>query len=222
MLTHTHADHTGGLPAVVFAAAMAGGAVPLTIVGPTGRDQHPGCRRFTDLLFGPQGAWSYLHTFDGFGIDAREVDSDLSQPRISPVLSLPGITVSTIAISHGMMPSVAYRIDTAEGSLALSGDVDGASDALVELAHGVDLLVHHMALPQRDVPHGNLHAKPTEVGHTATAARVGALLLTHVMPELEDEQDDAERIGRASFTGPVTWAHDLLRLPVEKSAPPAR
>jgi hypothetical protein len=48
--------------------------------------------------------------------------------------------------------------------------VDGESDAL---AQGADLLVPDMALPQRDVPHGNLHAKPrpTEVGHTATAAR---------------------------------------------------
>lgn len=61
-LTHTHVDHTGGLAPGLFAAAMAGRQTPLPVVGPDGRDMHPGCRRFTELLFGEQGAWSYLHT----------------------------------------------------------------------------------------------------------------------------------------------------------------
>lgn len=214
LLTHTHADHTGGLPAVVFASVMAGGAAPLTVVGPAGRDQHPGCRHFTDLLFGPSGAWSYLHTFDGFGIDAHEVASDPGQAQVRDVLSLPGLTVRAVAVSHGMMPSLAYRIDSADAALVLSGDVDGASPGLVELARGADLLVHDMALPERDVPHGGLHAKPRQVGRTAASAGVRALLLTHVMPELEDEREVAEQQVRTAYPGPVSWAHDLLRIPV--------
>lgn len=80
-----------------------------------------------------------------------------------------------------------------------------------------------VTLPSRDDRrlHGNLHARPTEVGHTATAARAGALPLTHVMPELEDERDDAEKLVRASFRGAVIWSHDLVRMPVQKSASPA-
>jgi len=66
-----------------------------------------------------------------------------------------------------------------------------------------------MALPERNVPHGNLHAKPSEVG--SNAAGVGALMLTHVMPELEGERADAERLVRRTFHGTVPWAHDLLR-----------
>lgn len=113
------------------------------------------------------------------------------------------------------MPSVAYRIDAARGgSVALSGDVSGESSALAELAQGVELLVHDMALPERDVEHGDLHAKPSEVGRTARAANAGSLLLTHVMPELEDEKDDAERLVRSTFNGPVTWAHDLMTVGV--------
>ena len=45
-------------------------------------------------------------------------------------------------------------------------------------------------------------------------AALEAVLLTHVMPELEDERDAAGQLVRASFTGPITWAHDLLRVPV--------
>ncbi|SDX91954.1 Metallo-beta-lactamase superfamily protein [Modestobacter sp. DSM 44400] len=56
LLTHTHIDHSGGLAPVVFAMAMAEREWPLAVAGPAGREQHPGCARFCDLLFGPQGA----------------------------------------------------------------------------------------------------------------------------------------------------------------------
>lgn len=75
LLTHTHIDHSGGLAPVLFAAAMAGRRTPVPVVGPDGRDQHPGCRRFTELLFGEQGAWSYLNTFPGFGVTPTECRS---------------------------------------------------------------------------------------------------------------------------------------------------
>ncbi|MEJ7659694.1 MAG: MBL fold metallo-hydrolase [Hymenobacter sp.] len=82
LLTHTHIDHTGGLGPVVFAAYMQERSGPVTVLGPAGRDMHPGTRRFTDLLFGEEGAWNYLTTFDGFGIEAIECVSDL--PPLPP------------------------------------------------------------------------------------------------------------------------------------------
>ena len=136
---------------------------------------------------------------------------------MSEVSSLPGIRVSAVAVEHGMMPALAYRVETDDASLAFSGDVSGESGSLAELASDVDLLVHDMALPERDVEHGDLHAKPSEVGRTASAARAGSLLLSHVMPELEDEKDDAERLVRSNFSGPVSWAHDLMSVPVRSA-----
>lgn len=213
LLTHTHADHTGGLPSVVFAAYMAGRTTPLPVVGPAGRDIHPGCRRFTELLFGEQGAWSYLHTFDGFGIAATEVPSDVDGARPAPVLQLPGVQVSAIAVPHGMMPSLAYRLDADGASITLSGDVQGAAPGLAELGRDTDLLVHNMALPEREVPHSALHARPSQVGRTAAAAGARSLLLSHVMPELEDERPAAEAQVRSAYDGPVHWANDLERVP---------
>ncbi len=43
----------------------------------------------------------------------------------------------------------------------------------------------------RGVEHGHLHAKPSEVGRLARDARCGLLLLTHFMPEIEEEPDEA-------------------------------
>lgn len=71
LLTHLHIDHSGGLAPVVFAAWMAGRGRPLPVAGPAPFDDQPGVSRWCELLFGANGAWSYLHSFDGFGIDAH-------------------------------------------------------------------------------------------------------------------------------------------------------
>lgn len=45
LLTHTHIDHSGGLPPVVFDLYMNDRGRPLAVAGPAGRDVHPGCVR---------------------------------------------------------------------------------------------------------------------------------------------------------------------------------
>jgi len=40
------------------------------------------------------------------------------------------LTVSAVAVSHGMMPALAYRIQAGAASLTFSGDVDGPSGSL--------------------------------------------------------------------------------------------
>ncbi|MBE7188622.1 MBL fold metallo-hydrolase [Jatrophihabitans endophyticus] len=122
------------------------------------------------------------------------------------------LTITSVAVPHGMMPAVAYRIDSTAGSIVISGDSSGYHPPLVELARGADLLVHDMALPERPTEHGHLHAKPSDVGRTAADAGATRLLLSHVMPELEPERDEAERIVREHFDGRVEWAHDLMRI----------
>ncbi|GAC1524590.1 MAG: MBL fold metallo-hydrolase [Vulcanimicrobiaceae bacterium] len=215
LLTHTHVDHTGGLAPIVFHTYMMDRNRPLAIVGPAGRDMHPGCARFTELLFGTAGAWSYLHTFDGFAIEASEMPSDHERPIVrdvgvtNDVLARLGVTVRSVAVPHGMMPSVAYRITCGERSIAFSGDVQNASPALASLARDVDLLVHDLALPERDVPHGNLHAKPSAVGTVARDATARALLVSHFMPQIEPELPSALRIVRDVYSGPVFVAEDL-------------
>ena len=214
VLTHTHADHTGGLGAVVFAATMAGGARPLEVLGPTGRDIHPGAERFADLLFGEAGAWSYLHTFDGFAVHAHDLPSD-PEWDTRPCLAAEGEPqIHSVAVSHGMMPSVAYRLEHEGRSVVLSGDPDGYQESIAELARGCDVLVHDFALPERETEHGHLHAKPSEVGRVAADAGAGRLVLTHVMPEHEDELEASLALVAQAYDGEVVVAEDGLRLEV--------
>lgn len=212
LITHGHIDHTGGLAPLVFAAAMGGRTRPLPLYGHAGRDGQPGIAEMTDLLFGERGAWRYLHSFEGFGIDAHDLPSDPDTAGARVALRTAEFTVRSVAVPHGMMPAVAFRIDAAGASVVFTGDVSGYHLPLVDLATGADLLVHDMALPERPTEHGHLHAKPSEVGRTAADAGVAELLLSHVMPELEDERRDAETLVRDEFSGSVRWAHDLMTI----------
>ena len=210
-LTHTHIDHSGGLAPVVFAGYMHKRAAPLTVIGPAARDRHPGIERFTSLLFGTEGAWQYLHNFEGFGIDAIEVPPSRSASP-STVWSHGDVVVRAVGVPHGSMPSVAYRIDHAGRSICFSGDIAGAHDGLVELATGADVLVHDQSLPSRDSEHGANHSPPEETAANAARAGVRHLVLSHVMPEGDEHLDEMVRRVRANFGGQLTVARDFLRV----------
>jgi ribonuclease BN (tRNA processing enzyme) len=214
LLTHTHIDHTGGLAPFVMAAYMQGRTTPLRISGPAGRDIHPGCIRFVDLLFGPQGAWSYMHTFDGFGIDPIELPSALEGATPTLVLEDGALRIQSIAVPHGMMPSVAYRIDYAGASVVFSGDIQRLHQPFIALASGCDVLVHDQAVPERPVPHSHLHTKPSETAREAREAGCRTLVLSHFMPEIDAELDGAVRTVEEHFPGRVVVAHDLMTIDV--------
>lgn len=93
-----------------------------------------------------------------------------------------------------------------------SGKVQAEQRPPVQLAAGCHVLVHDLALPERDVSHSQLHAKPGEVGRVVRDAGCGRLVLTPVMPELEDELDAAPAGVRRSYTGETVVANDLFRL----------
>lgn len=158
---------------------------------------------------------------EGFGCDAHEVPSNPAHAEATGIDIPSGVAVSRVAsvpVRHGMMPSVAYRIERDGRSIAYSSDVAEGSDALIALAQDCDVLIHDAALPEREVPHGELHAKPSQIGKVAARARCRTLVLSHIMPELEDELDDALRLIRESYAGERIVAHDLLTLPLKRAS----
>ncbi len=224
LLTHFHIDHTSDVPAVVMDLYMCGRTKPIAIAGPAGRpgntlapenaSPQPGAREFLALLFGDAGAWRYMNTFDGFGLDVEEAPSNAADAAIHAMpiagaLKDLGVAISAVAVPHGMMPAIAFRIDCDEQSIVLSGDVSASTQALIDLAKDCSLLVHDFALPERDVPDGKLHAKPSAVGRTAHVSGAKRLLLTHFMPAIEDELGQSVDIVRREYGGHIDVANDL-------------
>lgn len=230
LLTHLHIDHTSDLPALIMHVYMNDRQSPITVVGPMGRDGNddapenaspqPGVIEFMRLLFGSAGAWRYMNTFSGFGINAVEAASEPARTAIerlpsTPILRQHGISIEACAVPHGMMPSVAYRINYSGRSVVFSGDISRPTTAFLQMARNCSLMVHDFALPQRNVPHGNLHAKPSVVGSVARESNVKALLLSHFMPAIEPELNAAEEIVRRDYHGRIEIAEDLRTYAVE-------
>ena len=103
-----------------------------------------------------------------------------------------GVRVTAIAVTHGhATPALAYRFDTADGSVVFSGDTT-VNDDLTALAQEADILVHCVADLGYLKGHGTtgaelermagLHTDVTEVGGVAQRARVNELILTHYLP----------------------------------------
>jgi ribonuclease BN (tRNA processing enzyme) len=114
-----------------------------------------------------------------------------------------------------MMPSVAFRVNYHGRSIVFSGDVSGLTPSFTALARHCSILVHDFALPEREVPHGNLHAKPSTVGLTARESGAKTLLLSHFMPAIEPELATAVDIVRREYTGKIELAEDLRTYEIE-------
>ena len=224
LLTHMHIDHTSDLPAIIMHLYMCDRKEPIAVTGPTGRPRNdaaaqnaspqPGAIEFVRLLFGPDGAWRYMNTFEGFGIDVRETPSAVSDRAVhtvpvDQVLEDLGVSISAVAVPHGMMPAVAFRIECGEESVVFSGDISRSTPAFIALARNCSMLIHDFALPERDVPHGKLHAKPSAVGQTAQQSAAKILLLSHFMPAIEGELGEAIEIVRRDYSGRIELANDL-------------
>jgi ribonuclease BN (tRNA processing enzyme) len=133
------------------------------------------------------------------------------------------VKVTAVAVTHGRaVPALAYRFDTADGSVAFSGDTTVNAD-LIALAQGADILVHQVAdlgyLERHGITGAALErlaallTDVTEVGGVGERARVGELILSHYLPAEPDAITDAQWAQRAGqgFSGTTTAGHDGLR-----------
>lgn len=128
---------------------------------------------------------------------------DVREYRPADRFTVGDVTVTTAAMRH-RLPCCGFRLAGPGGTLAYSGDT-GYTDALVELAHEVDLLLCEATLRIPDeTDHGHLSAR--EAGSIAAVAGARSLVLTHLSaydaPWLDALVDDA----RSCYDGPVAIA----------------
>jgi ribonuclease BN (tRNA processing enzyme) len=153
-------------------------------------------------------------------------------PAPLTVMEDDAVRVTALPVMHGhVMPALAYRFDTADGSVVFSGDTT-ADDGLIALAQGADVLVHQVADLGYLERHGvtgealrrmaGLHTDVSEVGSVAERAGVGELILSHYLPADLDAIPEADWAGRAGqgFSGTTTAGRDGLRRTIQRITPP--
>ena len=193
-VTHTHPDHISDLIPLIHALKIGWDARrerPLELCGPPGfRSYYVGC--VAPVARPPRH----------FEIRVSEVGDNLDWG---------GVQVETVPTVHTtQLASVAYRFNSENRSLVITGDCDFDS-GLVRVADHADVMVMDCSFPDALKIDG--HCSASECGRIASLAKVEHLVLSHLYPvSLDQETRLAE--ARAECDSRVTLAHDLMTIQV--------
>jgi ribonuclease BN (tRNA processing enzyme) len=122
-----------------------------------------------------------------------------------------GLKVTALGIPHANMPTLAYRVETSNGSVVFSSDQNGTDPKFVDFASNANVLIMHLAIAA-GAPPNPLHASPAVVGRIAQEAGVKRLILSHIGQfDLEAAIADVKK----SYDGALTAGADLQCTPVQ-------
>jgi ribonuclease BN (tRNA processing enzyme) len=234
--SHLHFDHCLDYARLVLTRWDRGsGRIPeLKVFGP----KHTS--RMSTLLFGADGVFApdiESRVMHGGSLHAYKMRGG-TPPRLPPapeveeissgaIVEADGWTVRAVSVPHAQpyLESLAYRLDTPEGSVCYSGDC-GPSKALVRLAQGCNVLIHMCYYISGTVSEADWVkgvAGHMEVAQVARDAKARNLVLTHI-PSQMDVPGIRERIIRdigSVYDGHVFWGEDLMEIPLNAPAPAA-
>jgi ribonuclease Z len=218
-LTHLHSDHVTGIPDLLWAGwVMRWWQRPPRVVGP------PGTARMIHYLM---EAFAYdiqvrtkgdAFTRRALEPEVMEVEEGWSDPHAA-------WRMRSFRVEHEPVDQAfGYRIDADASTLAISGDTK-LSENLIRNAQGVDLLIHEvysragMVRRRENAPTAearaavdeiaNYHTPADMAGVAAARARVGQLVLSHVLLGVGGTPEDILTDVRTAFDGPATVSSDL-------------
>jgi ribonuclease BN (tRNA processing enzyme) len=186
-ISHLHADHSADLLTAYYGALYADVrlAAPIPLYGPPGI-----AGRLADFLTNTpvrspvESAFAVTELHDGH------------QVAVGP------LSLTSRAVAHGV-PAFAVRAEAAGRSLVYSGDTAPCA-SLTSLADGCDALLCEAESAQLPAEGDQVHHTPEDAGETASAARAGRLIVTHVGRFLTPQQAAARASAR--FDGPIDHA----------------
>lgn len=218
-VTHNHSDHVLDAGSLLVLAWGSGLATPVRLHGPP-----PLKQIVADSLAASR-----------YDIAARMREE--GRPPLAPLVSVrersTGGSVyadgrvrvtSTLVDHYTVKPAFAYRFDTPDRSIVVSGDTT-YSDNLVQLARGADVLIHEaMFVPAIDQLTGEnaprlkehllrSHSTTEQVGLVAARAGVKKLVLSHLVPAFPTITDAMWLDGvRKHFRGEAIVGRDLMEV----------
>lgn len=184
VLSHLHADHIFDACSYIVARRYA-----------------PDGRKPVIPVYAPATAHERLAAAYGGTPAEGSLDDVYTFRTLRPGTCLVGPFEMTAERVNHPVETFGVRIDGDRGSIAYSADT-APCDALLRLAHGVDLFLCEASYPDGTVNPPDLHLTGRESGEYATKAGVGRLLLTHLVPAwCEEEKTYSAAAG--AFSGPV-------------------
>ena len=189
-VTHHHSDHNADYGNLLLLAWTAGLRTPVDTWAP------PPLARMTDLFFEMNASDIETRIADEARVPLRPLVRAHELREGGLVTRDDNVTVTAAVVHHPpVVPSLAYRFDTADRSIVVSGDTT-PSDDLIRLARNADVLVHEAMYPSAvdrlvagvgnapELTRSILshHTSVEDAGRVAQAARVKTLVLSHLIP----------------------------------------
>jgi len=205
-LSHLHPDHSAELPALLWPD---GGST--RIAGPSAANVFPSIEQFLDRLFGTDGAYQILAP----RIELETITIDATARAPVEVWRDGDIVVRGLGVPHDDVPTIAYRVDVDDASIAFASDQNGSNPAFIDFAKDVDLLVIHLGGPENSTGMiAALHAKPSVWGQMGASANAGRVLVSHISTPSPDELETRLAYLRGNYSGPLTIAEDFMCIDV--------
>ena len=221
-ITHHHSDHNAEYGNLMFLAWASGLRTRVDAYAP------PPLVEMTRSFWETNRYDVETRIKDQGRIDPRSLLVPHEITQGGPVMEDDNVKVTAARVHHPPTEAFAYRFDTKDRSIVISGDT-AYSEELIKLARGVDVLVHEIAyipLIDRNLA-GNpnaaalkarilaVHTTGEEVGRVATKAGVKRVVLSHLLNTrpgdgVTDEMWAADV--RKTFTGDVVVGQDLMEI----------
>ncbi len=212
LLTHLHVDHSADLPALIKASYFTERSTDLPIYGPTGNTLMPDTTTFVEALFSDSaGAYRYLSGYlsNNEAFRLRPLNVPAYGTKVQLVLRGKDFNITAVAVHHGTIPALAWRVDIGNLAIAFSGDMNGDNHTLPTLASGANLLVAHNAIPQDAKGAAReLHMPPSVIGEIAAEAKVKQLVLSHRMKRTLGREAESKTEILKYYSGPLSFADD--------------
>ena len=209
-VTHLHSDHTAGYADLILTPWVLEREVPLKVFGPSGLAEmtsHLLAAYKLDIDVRLNGLEPINP--NGYKVEVTEIEPGV-------VYEDENVKVTAFDIPHGSWkPAYAYRFDTADKSIVISGDT-GPSEKIVEMCNGCDILVHEVystAGFARRIPvwqnyHSSFHTSSSELAAIATRAKPSLLVLYHQLFWGTSNEDLLKEV-QAEYAGKVVSGADL-------------
>jgi ribonuclease BN (tRNA processing enzyme) len=209
-VTHLHSDHTAGLPDLIFTPAVTGRKEAFEIYGP------PGLRAMTGHVM---KAWSEDQHIRLHGLEPAEPRGYVVRAHdVKPgqVYRDSGMRVIAFAVNHGNWRyAYGYRFEAPDKTIVISGDTT-YSQGLIAAAKGCDILVHEVysakglegRTPDWQRYHSAFHTSGPDVGRVAAQVQTKTLVLYHLLPMGQTEDEVVEEV-RRQFSGTIVFGKDL-------------
>lgn len=226
-ITHHHSDHIVGMPDLyltyISGAAYGKGEPPFRVMGAGGVESLMSNLKkafYGDIKIRYEDG--QLADFAQTAIEAKDITEGV-------VYEKEDVKVTAFDNFHGehIKPSLGYRVDYKGHSVVISGDTK-YSENLVKNSKNTDLIIHSVAMFNRNLPTIPESAKTVLAHHTTPeeAARVfnetnpKLAVLTHIVRlpsnQLFPFSDIVEAVRANDYRGPLVAAEDLMIFEIEK------